>query len=82
MSLPAGQRLPDGGQGPVSLLPAVPHVTGQHRRHVLGLGKIAQPLIRLQQHRERQQMLRVLSPSPSPLRLGVSRGKRVSQFPS
>ena len=50
-------------------------------RHVIQLGEVAQPLVRLQQHRERQQMLRVLGPAARPLRFRVRRGKGVSQFP-
>ena len=60
---------------------ATAHVPDHHRRHVIQLGEIAQPLVRLQQHRERQQMLRVLGPAARPLRFRVRRGKGVSQFP-
>ena len=60
---------------------AAVHVPDHHRRHVIQLGEIAQPLVRLQQHRERQQVLRVLGPAARPLRFLVRRGKGVSQFP-
>ncbi len=56
----------------------MPH---HHRRHILGLREIPQPLAGLQPHDQRQQMLLILRLGPRPLHLGIRRGKRLSQLP-
>ncbi len=74
------------GRCPLQLhVPAQPqglaHMPHHHRRHVLDLREIAQPLVGLQPHHQRQQVLLILRLGPRPLHLSIRRSKRLSQLP-